>query len=281
MACVQGETATASLDEAEVECVICFEELESRGGSVPLPCECRVAYCHHCWDRALAASMSACGRPLCPSCRTPMHVDFDATCGRLLFSRAPEGEPGEEPPEDDWRKRLYTQAKPMQIQLLQRYGARAASAEGGSAAAAPAAALGPAADAGGPAATEDKVADATEEPPRCVCGFRLTCTSAQERVMAFVSEAPMRPPPTLIENLLMRPPIVCDICFRQVDPAARVWTCENGRRTVLHAVAYDVCEACFAFHAYGTESLPDPGDSDSVTEDSEEYDGASSEEKDW
>lgn len=23
----------------------------------------------------------------------------------------------------------------------------------------------------------------------------------------------------------------------------KVWSCENGRRTVLHAVAYDVCQA--------------------------------------
>ena len=30
---------------------------------------------------------------------------------------------------------------------------------------------------------------------------------------------------------------------RQVHSEADVWTCENGRRTVLHAVAYDVCQA--------------------------------------
>ena len=68
-----------------------------------------------------------------------------------------------------------------------------------------------------------------------------------------------------LEQLLRSPPIMCDICnsqarhelgvcadlldiftsfmLVQVAAAADVWTCENGRRTVLHAVAYDVCQA--------------------------------------
>ena len=29
----------------------------------------------------------------------------------------------------------------------------------------------------------------------------------------------------------------------QVAASSKVWTCENGRRTVLHSVAYDVCQA--------------------------------------
>ena len=63
----------------------------------------------------------------------------------------------------------------------------------------------------------------------------------------------------------------------QVAASADVWTCENGRRTVLHAVAYDVCQAgpallrvslcvtglgslasvqsCFNYYAYGHERL--------------------------
>ena len=31
--------------------------------------------------------------------------------------------------------------------------------------------------------------------------------------------------------------------------SADVWTCENGRKTVLHAVAYDVCQAPLSFLA--------------------------------
>ncbi|CAK0857856.1 unnamed protein product, partial [Prorocentrum cordatum] len=55
------------------------------------------------------------------------------------------------------------------------------------------------------------------------------------------------------------PPIICDICRRQLDPCGSVWTCENGRRTVLHAVAYDVCQYCFALHAHGVEIPADNG----------------------
>merc|ERR1712216_117848 len=72
----------------------------------------------------MGASISACGRALCPSCRGAMRVDFDATLGHLSFSRAPASELGSDAPDDDWRQRLYEQAKPKQIQLLQRFGAQ-------------------------------------------------------------------------------------------------------------------------------------------------------------
>mmetsp|Transcript_47506 Transcript_47506/g.137209 ORF Transcript_47506/g.137209 Transcript_47506/m.137209 type:complete len:102 (+) Transcript_47506:670-975(+) len=99
--------------------------------------------------------------------------------------------------------------------------------------------------------------------------------------MAFVAEAPMPTPPALIEHLMMRPPIVCDICTRQVEPRSRVWTCENGRRTVLHAVRYDVCEGCFAFYAFGVEVPSDTGEGEEdPTEDSYGEDDTCSEEKD-
>lgn len=35
---------------------------------------------------------------------------------------------------------------------------------------------------------------------------------------------------------------ICLSQHRQVSPNSEVWTCENGRRTVLHSVAYDVCQ---------------------------------------
>jgi len=286
-----AHTSTAAEDDGDTDCMICFETLDSRGGAVPLPCDCRVAYCHHCWDRALAASISACGRALCPSCRSWMHVDFDAAGGRLLFSRLQggSGEDGEEP-QDDWRKRLYAKAKPLQIALLQRYGAQA-TASADAIAAADSSRAASAAQARGTDAIEVQeqeegpsagVASTRADPPRCVCGHRLTCTSARERVLAFISEAPMPTPPTLLEHLMQRPPIVCDICTRQVPPRSRVWTCENGRRTVLHAVRYDVCEACFAFHSFGIEIPSDTGEGagDEGEGSLEDGDASSEEDKD-
>lgn len=293
----EGATAAPQEDE-DVDCVICFESLDSRGGAVPLPCECRVAYCHHCWDRALAASMSACGRALCPSCRSAMQVDFDAESGRLLFSRAPAttssssswfSELSEET-EEHWRQRLYQQAKPLQIALLQQYGAEATRAAAAAAAEedVPASGDREGGREGGREGEGAQLARAAEspegvEPPRCVCGARLACTSARERVLAFVAEAPMPTPPSLVEHLMMRPPIVCDICSGQVEPRSRVWTCENGRRTVLHAVRYDVCEACFAFYAFGVEVPSDTGEGDDASEDPYGEDSATSDEEkdDW
>eukprot|EP00913_Durusdinium_trenchii_P026756 g25098.t1 len=59
-----------------------------------------------------------------------------------------------------------------------------------------------------------------------------------------------------MEHLLRHPPIMCDICNKQVAASSKVWTCENGRRTVLHSVAYDVCQPCFDLHAHGREQAP-------------------------
>ncbi|CAE8643155.1 unnamed protein product, partial [Polarella glacialis] len=204
-----------------------------------------------------------------------------------------------------WRKRLYEQAKPMQIQLLQEYGAkfRCSSLQGPLAAGgepSPAAAdsgtadrvMGdePAASAADEAAAEPTLGascssssrspgdrsptDSAQEPPRCVCGSRLACTSVRERVMSFIAEeTPVPLSNSLLERLMLRPPIMCDLCSQQVSPAGNVWTCENGRRTVLHSVAYDVCEACFAYHAHGIEipelSSSELGDSMELDEDSD------------
>ncbi|CAJ1388555.1 unnamed protein product [Effrenium voratum] len=109
----------------DTECIICFETLEGRGGAVSLPCNCKVAYCHQCWDRSLAASMSSCGAALCPSCRSSMQVDFDPDSRQLTFSRSQEG--GSSGFKRDWRKRLYKQARPAQIQLLQDFGKASAA----------------------------------------------------------------------------------------------------------------------------------------------------------
>lgn len=250
--------AVAGADDDDEECAICFESLGSLGGPVRVPCSCRVAYCHKCWDRALAASMSANGRALCPSCRSPMHVDLDTKQGRLKFSRAPvSGECGT-PLEDDWRSRLYQQAKPMQIQLLQRYGAQHGPPEDtlimGEAADAAAAGVGSSLGDGAPAPSTVARDGGDQEAPRCVCGHRLQRVSARERVESFIAEmTQVQQPLEVIERLMQHPPIVCDLCGQRVRRGTQLWTCENGRRTVLHAVAYDVCESCFMLHAHGLE----------------------------
>lgn len=264
--CEEADEAAAAaqlpaVDTDHTDCIICFEALESRGGAIPLPCECRVPYCADCWDRSLAASISSCGRALCPSCRGAMRVDFNASVGHLSFSRAPACESGEDPLADDWRRRLYEQAKPKQIQLLQEFGAQHPTPSQSSSGISPGgygAGVGndrPAGEATGAALA----VDVTPEPARCVCGCALAEVSVRDRVLTFVQEeAPITPPRSLVRRLMLNPPIVCDICCRRVQPSSKVWTCENGRRTVLHAAAYDVCESCFIFHAYGVDEADCP-----------------------
>jgi len=220
-------------DQGDSECNICFETLESRGGAVALPCNCKIAYCAKCWDRSLAASMSSCGQALCPSCRGAMQVDFDPQTCQLIFRRSTDkGTSSSALRMQDLRRRLYDQAKPVQIKLLQTYGAKVG--QGG--------------------ARTSKDMETQDHPPRCVCGSRLKCTSVRDRVKSFVEEeTPFPVTNSDLEHLLRSPPIMCDICNAQVAASADVWTCENGRRTVLHAVAYDVCQSCFNFYAYGQE----------------------------
>lgn len=252
-----------------------------------MPCACRAPFCHTCWDRSLAASISACGLARCPSCRTPMRVDFDISLRHVVFSRAAAAFCGyrgryygrdEDPLIDDWQQRLYEQAKPTQIHLLQQFGGRAPQNHGGVLVRPlwpwprSSSSVDPrlrdihephhAWPAGGgacsstpepPPAAPEGAADAQ---PQCVCGSCLRHVSVQDRVRAFVTEEALGPPsPHLVDRLLASPPIFCDICERRLNACQRVWTCENGRRTVLHAAAYDVCEACFALHVHGDTRL--------------------------
>eukprot|EP00404_Azadinium_spinosum_P050581 CAMPEP_0180752216 /NCGR_PEP_ID=MMETSP1038_2-20121128/32031_1 /TAXON_ID=632150 /ORGANISM="Azadinium spinosum, Strain 3D9" /LENGTH=229 /DNA_ID=CAMNT_0022786021 /DNA_START=166 /DNA_END=851 /DNA_ORIENTATION=- len=223
--------------------------------------------------------MSACGRAVCPTCRSPMRVDFDTEKERLLFTRSPVAELGEEVPEDNWRSRLYSQAKPLQIKLLQRYGAQVregVARVAGDLDETIGLALGTISPAAGSGSAPGTAAIA--EAPRCVCGCSLRRTSIRERVYAFLSEesAPLLPPPALMEGLMQQPPIVCDICDRQVLPRGMIWTCENGRKTVLHAMSYDACEQCMALHAFsidlreGRDDLTDAADESTASEEAED-----------
>ncbi|CAE7372128.1 rtcb [Symbiodinium microadriaticum] len=225
--------AMSVTDHGDTDCNICFEPLESRGGAVALPCNCKIAYCARCWDRSLAASMSSCGMALCPSCRCCMQVDFDPNSCQLMFRRsADKGSSSTSARMRDLRTHLYDQAKPVQIKLLRAYGAKV----------------------GQPGTRTSKDMETEDHVPRCVCGSKLACTSVRDRVRSFVEEeTPVPVTDSELEHLLRSPPIMCDICNSQVAASADVWTCENGRKTVLHAVAYDVCQACFNYYAFGTE----------------------------
>mmetsp|Transcript_15664 Transcript_15664/g.34354 ORF Transcript_15664/g.34354 Transcript_15664/m.34354 type:complete len:282 (+) Transcript_15664:108-953(+) len=221
------------------ECIICSEELSSETDIVKLPCKCTSAYCHGCWDRCLAASVSAHGQALCPSCRCSMRVDYDPVQGRLLFERSSSGT-GSDGPEmaaDNWRSGLYEKARPRQIMLLQLFGAQAELARAGP-------------DEGSSSVAEDVLQQ--PEEPRCVCGSRLMRVSVRERIHALVAEHSESAPPSLIEIYVRYPPIICDICDQRMQ-GSHVWSCENRGRTILHADAYDVCEACFAHHTTGND----------------------------
>lgn len=196
-----------------------------------------------------------------------MRVDFDPDQERLCFSRdaaaSAAASCGGEPPSSfeleraargsayGWRARLYAQARPLQIHLLRRFGEEAAT-------------VCPPPTAAGEAGASNAILGSApsangSSKPRCVCGQSLACTNIRDRVLAFVSEgSPFLPAPSQLEALMLNPPVVCDICGRPVR-SSRVWSCENGRRTVLHASAYDVCEPCFALHAYGEEAAEESG----------------------
>lgn len=210
-------------------CAICFEELASLGGAVPLPCACRALYCHGCWDYALNSKFDQAQVAECPSCRRAMRVDFDAETGRLCFSlQALDAGRDEE-----MRARLQEQAKPRQVRLLKDHGGRLAAG------------------------------DLSE--PACVCGSSLMCISVQERVLAIVARsAGVRPEdaetaPDILEltaaylNGTLQVPLTCDICSsvngsERMDAEGLVWTCKAGPQTIIHGLSFDVCESCYDRH---------------------------------
>jgi len=222
-------------DSAEMSlCAICFEDLAPLGGAVLLPCKCRVTYCSRCWDRALNAKYDQTRRAECPSCRTSMRVDFDAEARRLCFNKLEESD-------SEMRNRLYEQARPLQITLLQQYGVGVAP--GGS------------------------VRPLKPRPgPLCVCGSRMSLATVRARVLAYVARCAGMTEETARENDRCnrvvdrylsgqrKVPITCDICDEPAQAAANVWTCEAGNDTLLHGLAYDVCERCYAHHVLGPAS---------------------------
>jgi hypothetical protein len=104
------------------ECAICFDTVTAEE-QLSLPCQCHVLYCHPCWDRALAAAFNDSGVARCPTCRTPVRVDFDpeASSGRggLIFSAAG----GVQEQRSQVVSRLAEAAAPTMTRLLRQYGA--------------------------------------------------------------------------------------------------------------------------------------------------------------
>jgi hypothetical protein len=91
------------------------------------------------------------------------------------------------------------------------------------------------------------------EAPRCVCGSVLEWVSGDERVIRCCEKiAPgiaqdAEQMQRLRERLTGSQESICfcDLCGSSLPLASHVWTCENGDSTILHATSYDVCAECF------------------------------------
>jgi len=276
----------------DLDCAICFEPSATQ---TTLPCSCNVTYCNRCWDRALAQSYNACGEARCPTCRGPVCVDFDPDRACLVFSRE-STPPVEEPCEGETaitramqrrtraQAKLREQARPVQVRLLQRYGAESAGfrrfleapEEGFRQMSVPElkghiSSLG--------VTPEDDVEKedlirvllvtiqnptfyaivfsnmfgAISAAPTCICGCHLQRVSGQERTWRCSEKfAGGHPPGTPMFEAVYRrlteeghSVCFCDLCEQNVPSACAVWTCEQGDSTILHATSYDVCDQCF------------------------------------
>lgn len=196
-------------------CAICFEVRPS----VPLPCSCRITYCAACWDRALATSVLMCGFAQCPSCRCSFLVDYDTDTGGLLLRPDSKGTAAK-----DWRTQLYHKARPVQIRLLQSYGAAKTLEE--------------------------------SKRPQCVCGAPLERMSDRDRMERMLEDTDKQWRSRIggdiersIDRLVKSSLVTCDLCDQDATRSRAVWTCTNGPYTVLHPAAYDVCERCFNEHS--------------------------------
>jgi len=239
----QGGDVAEDIDEFEA-CAICFEQKEF----IALPCACKVNYCASCWDHALAASVAARGRACCPSCRASLRVDYDPVEGRLTFAASGEALV------DDWRAQVYGKARPVQIQLLQRYGQDLAER----------AAAGAHGDSEKPAASIIGIAHACEPHadqlegvvPVCVCGAEMERMSSKQRIERMLYDTDPNfashfgtNQDELVERLMKCALVTCDLCQQLATRTGACWTCKNGQNTILHPASYDVCEACFEQYA--------------------------------
>lgn len=198
------------------DCDICFTEITE---GIALPCACTVNVCRQCWDRCLLQSFRAVGWARCPTCRSAVHVDFDAESCSLAFSKMAI-EPTEcQGSRNAHVERLAAQVLPAQVQILQRFGVLHPEV--------------------GQALRESPSCGLESSctgfaPPKCVCGCGLKRTRVADR--------PDRP--------RWCSSIICDTCDKRVGMQGIVWTCTSGADTILHARAHDVCDKCFMEHAF-------------------------------
>lgn len=233
-------------DEHDV-CAICFENAPF----LALPCACRTNYCSGCWDRALAASVLVRGKAQCPSCRVSFSVDCDLSVASDKLVPVFLADKGEK--QVDWKPRLYNKARPMQILLLNKYGAQ--RNESG--------------QAGGSSGSQSKCFSCADScghlhgkerlRPSCVCGAPLMLVSKRKRIMRMLDDTDggwqsrIREWDKFVDRLMTSALVTCDLCNQIATQSGNVWTCENGPNTVLHPASYDVCERCFDQHS-GTGS---------------------------
>mmetsp|Transcript_96121 Transcript_96121/g.185369 ORF Transcript_96121/g.185369 Transcript_96121/m.185369 type:complete len:304 (-) Transcript_96121:40-951(-) len=205
--------------EEEQTCAICFEQRPF----ITVPCACKVNYCAICWDRALASSATVRGLPSCPSCRQPLKVDYNAAEGGMIVSTTLESTARA----GEWRRKLYSKVRPVQIQLLRDYGTSISAASG-------------------PQATSSDL------QPRCVCGATLELSCRRGRILRMLDDtdpgwrARGGDAEGALRRLLANAVVTCDLCEGvAAQTLCGVWTCKNGPHTVLHPEGNDVCERCF------------------------------------
>jgi len=134
---VQQDVRQYTLESPEtshdLECAICFEPVLQ---ATKLPCACKVDYCMQCWDRAMARSFQKCNLSRCPTCRSPVRVDYEFSQDCLVFSKeldAPQGDDSEDGQQeamdyfDRTLERLTEQVRPKQVLLLRQHGEPAES----------------------------------------------------------------------------------------------------------------------------------------------------------
>lgn len=256
----QHSQGFAAQPESDLECAICFENIVE---GTALPCACTVNYCMQCWDQALTSSFAACGQARCPTCRSPVQVDFDGATGRLIFSRQLRAD---NVSATDW---IHQQARPAQIQLLQRYGAEQRLSE-------PVVATFQWVKA---SFSSTFMGGAAYPQPRCICRGVLTKLSGLECYLRFCSrlhpdleygsDAWEREAHRIIRRAERNPDqrITCDLCAGTVTDAdgnvlhrsgdifptedQYAYWCENGRGTILHTRGYYICDECYYRHTRG------------------------------
>lgn len=267
------------------QCTICLERIAQ---SIRLPCACRLAYCPKCWDRALAKSFATSGWARCPTCRAAVRVDLDMQSGALVFSqekeeplqdvvtseeagldetlRAIQQEQAAVATEDYFQRttaRIQSQVRPLQIRILEQYGAKypvpLSFPPEVSRAAVPGVALALATKAA--RRVQRQIAEGKQDVPRCVCGCRLRRIAVVERARSWVRKNQMAPEGALdascfeLEVVEAMHAIFCDICNGCASGMDALWSCKNGSRTIKHATAYDICDACLVRYMRAGSSL--------------------------